>query len=104
MSIGPTEIGLVVLVLLLLFGASKLPELARGTGSALRIFKTETKGLIDDDRPEKQSLTVAPTVEDSQHRNPPGACRAGACRQTASYSSHTRPPTADPTHRRAGSS
>ncbi|MCW2761670.1 MAG: tatA [Marmoricola sp.] len=49
MSIGPTEITLVVLVIILLFGASKLPGLARGTGSALRIFKTETKGLLDDD-------------------------------------------------------
>ena len=49
MSIGPTEITLIVLVIILLFGASKLPELARGTGRALRIFKTETKGLLDDD-------------------------------------------------------
>jgi len=49
MGIGPTEITLIVLVIILLFGASKLPELARGTGSALRIFKTETKGLLDDD-------------------------------------------------------
>jgi sec-independent protein translocase protein TatA len=31
------------------FGASKLPELARGSGRALRIFKAETKGLNDDD-------------------------------------------------------
>ena len=36
-------------MLVLLFGASKLPELARGSGRALRIFKAETKGLIDDD-------------------------------------------------------
>jgi sec-independent protein translocase protein TatA len=28
----------------LLFGAKKLPELARGSGQALRIFKTEVKG------------------------------------------------------------
>ena len=40
---------LIVLVILLLFGAKKLPELARGSGRALRIFKAETKGLIDDD-------------------------------------------------------
>ena len=33
----------------LLFGAKKLPELARGSGRALRIFKAETKGLMDDD-------------------------------------------------------
>ncbi|MGZ5404079.1 MAG: Sec-independent protein translocase subunit TatA [Nocardioides sp.] len=43
------ELVLIVLVILLLFGAKKLPELARGSGRALRIFKSETKGLIDDD-------------------------------------------------------
>jgi sec-independent protein translocase protein TatA len=48
-GLGPTEIGLIILVVLLLFGAKKLPELARGSGRALRIFKAETKGLLDDD-------------------------------------------------------
>lgn len=46
---GPWEIALILLVILMFFGAAKLPELARGTGRALRIFKAETKGLIDDD-------------------------------------------------------
>ena len=49
LNLGPTEIMLIVLVLVLLFGAKKLPELARGSGRALRIFKAETKGLLDDD-------------------------------------------------------
>ena len=49
MNLGPTEILLILLVLVLLFGAKKLPELARGSGRALRIFKAETKGLIDDE-------------------------------------------------------
>ncbi len=48
-QIGATEIVLILLVLVLLFGARKLPELARGSGRALRIFKAETKGLIDSD-------------------------------------------------------
>ncbi|HEU5456499.1 MAG TPA: Sec-independent protein translocase subunit TatA [Nocardioides sp.] len=48
-GLGPQELVLIVLVILLLFGAKKLPELARGSGRALRIFKTETKGLVDDD-------------------------------------------------------
>ncbi len=46
---GGWELVLIVLVVLLLFGAKKLPELARGSGRALRIFKAETKGLVDDD-------------------------------------------------------
>ena len=58
-NLGPTEIILILLVLVLLFGAKKLPELARGSGRALRIFKAETKGLMDDDddaKPQQQAI------------------------------------------------
>ena len=48
-GLGPQESIVILLVLVLLFGAAKLPELARGSGRALRIFKAETKGLMDDD-------------------------------------------------------
>ncbi|MDN4175125.1 Sec-independent protein translocase subunit TatA [Nocardioides sp. SOB77] len=48
-GLGTTELLIILAVLILLFGASKLPELARGSGRALRIFKAETKGLMDDD-------------------------------------------------------
>jgi sec-independent protein translocase protein TatA len=48
-GLGPQELILIVLVIVLLFGAKKLPELARGSGRALRIFKPETKGLVDGD-------------------------------------------------------
>ncbi|HYF73728.1 MAG TPA: Sec-independent protein translocase subunit TatA [Nocardioides sp.] len=51
-GLGPTELLIILAVLVLLFGATKLPELARGSGRALRIFKAETKGLMDDDQPE----------------------------------------------------
>ena len=40
---------MILAIVVLVFGAAKLPDLARGTGQALRIFKTETKGLRDDD-------------------------------------------------------
>lgn len=46
---GGWELFLIIFVIVLLFGAKKLPELARGSGRALRIFKAETKGLMDDD-------------------------------------------------------
>jgi sec-independent protein translocase protein TatA len=48
-SLGTPELLLVLAIVVLVFGASKLPELARGSGRALRIFKAETKGLGDDD-------------------------------------------------------
>ncbi len=54
-GLGPTELLIIVGVIVLLFGASKLPDLARGSGRALRIFKAETKGLMDDDNDEAKS-------------------------------------------------
>ena len=39
----------ILAIVILVFGAAKLPDLARGTGQALRIFKSETKGLKDDE-------------------------------------------------------
>ena len=48
-GIGAPELLIILGILVLLFGAAKLPELARGSGRALRIFKAETKGLTDDD-------------------------------------------------------
>jgi sec-independent protein translocase protein TatA len=64
MNIGPPEIILILLVLVLLFGAKKLPELARGSGRALRIFKAETKGLMDDD-----DDTKTPEQREIERRN-----------------------------------
>ncbi len=48
-AIGTHELVLMIGVVLLLFGAKKLPELARGSGQALRIFRTETKALASTD-------------------------------------------------------
>jgi sec-independent protein translocase protein TatA len=47
-SIGPTEIGLLVLVVLLIFGPSQLPKLARGLGQALREFKKASREIQDE--------------------------------------------------------
>ena len=59
-GLGPPELILIIFVLVLLFGAKKLPEMARGSGRALRIFKAETKGLMNDD--DDTPGTTAPTT------------------------------------------
>lgn len=51
---------IILAIVILVFGAAKLPELARGTGQALRIFKTETKGLRDEDEKEKGEKAEKP--------------------------------------------
>lgn len=46
--IGPWEIGIILLLVLLLFGGKKLPELARGLARGMRIFRDEMKGVKTD--------------------------------------------------------
>ena len=48
-DLGTPELLIILAIVVLVFGAAKLPELARGSGRALRIFKAETKSLGDDD-------------------------------------------------------
>ncbi len=45
---GPREILIILVIVLLLFGAPKLPQLARSLGQSLRILKDETRSLSDD--------------------------------------------------------
>ena len=48
MSPGPWEILLVILVIIILFGGKKIPELARGLGKGLREFKKTTREIKDE--------------------------------------------------------
>tara|TARA_B100000959_G_C14513439_1_gene432305 strand:- start:330 stop:527 length:198 start_codon:yes stop_codon:yes gene_type:complete len=48
MSLGPWEIVLIFVVLLLVFGGKKLPELARGLGQGLKEFKKATKDIKEE--------------------------------------------------------
>jgi len=45
LNLGGGEIFLIVLVVLLFFGSSKIPELARGLGRGIREFKDATNGI-----------------------------------------------------------
>ncbi|MFS8479065.1 MAG: Sec-independent protein translocase subunit TatA [Micromonosporaceae bacterium] len=49
-ALRPWHIAILVAVLILLFGAKRLPDAARSLGRSLRIIKAETKGLMDDDK------------------------------------------------------
>ena len=59
--LGGPEILILVLVLVLLFGAKKLPDTARGLGRSLRIFKSEIKAAQDEDgNSPPQQIQAAP--------------------------------------------
>ena len=47
-TLGGTELVLILLVVLVLFGAKRLPDLSRSVGRSLRILKAETKALHAD--------------------------------------------------------
>ena len=75
-ALKPWHIIVLVVVLILLFGAKRLPDAARSLGRSLRIIKAETKGLVDDD-------DVAEKAE-AQHGRQPLPPHAGRSRRSRS--------------------
>ena len=75
---GGWELVLVVLVIMVLFGAKRLPEASRSLGRSLRIFKAETKGLRDD-----EPTGLDPAVHDRTGYDRNGYDRAGHDRTMA---------------------
>jgi sec-independent protein translocase protein TatA len=71
-AIRPWHIAILVVVLILLFGAKKLPDAARGLGRSLRIIKAETQSLRDDEGVKEKadaqfdSKPLKPEVPDSE--------------------------------------
>ncbi|MFE7750954.1 Sec-independent protein translocase subunit TatA [Streptomyces sp. NPDC057428] len=48
---GISEIAIILIVVILIFGAKKLPELARSMGKSARILKSEAKAMKSDQTP-----------------------------------------------------
>ncbi|HHU67506.1 Sec-independent protein translocase subunit TatA [Corynebacterium sp.] len=65
-NIGPTELIIIVVVLILLFGAKKLPDAARSLGRSMRIFKSEVKEMSNDDQPQQPQGQIAPPQQPQQ--------------------------------------
>ncbi|WP_394237528.1 twin-arginine translocase TatA/TatE family subunit [Niallia oryzisoli] len=53
-NIGIPGLILIVMLALIIFGPSKLPEIGRAFGSTLREFKQSTKEIMDDDHDNKK--------------------------------------------------
>lgn len=73
-NIGTPELLIILLVVVLIFGSAKLPQLARSLGKSARILKAETKGLREDDddapadRPAQAAAQPAAQPEDPRER------------------------------------
>jgi sec-independent protein translocase protein TatA len=62
---GTWQIVILLVIILLLFGAPKLPELARSVGKSLRILKDEAKQLTSDEDSEEKQSSSDKDAEDS---------------------------------------
>jgi sec-independent protein translocase protein TatA len=67
-NLGSTEILLIVLVILLLFGPSQIPKMARGFGQAIREFKKAQREISDEleREPPAQSQAQPPKGNDNK--------------------------------------
>ena len=54
LGLGGSELLMIMLVVLLLFGGKKIPELMRGLGKGVRSFKDGMKDVTTDDEKEKE--------------------------------------------------
>jgi sec-independent protein translocase protein TatA len=69
-NIGPLEIGIVLVIVLIIFGPKRLPELGRSLGHGIREFKSSITGDSSEEppKPEIEKTTVTATTEHEKPR------------------------------------
>ena len=65
-NLGPTELLIILAIVLLLFGGARLAGLGKSTGRAIREFKEETKGLDGAKNPPDQTVNTEYTQPPAQ--------------------------------------
>lgn len=66
---GPTELIILLVIILLLFGAKRIPELAKGLGSGMREFRKSSTGdydEVDKENKKEQELSAGGDDEDEE--------------------------------------
>ena len=69
-GLGPTELIIILVIILVVFGAGKLPDIASGLGKGIRDFKKGVQDLDDDD-------SVFSGEEKKEENEPPPESRQG---------------------------
>jgi sec-independent protein translocase protein TatA len=71
-NVGPLEIAVVLIIVLIIFGPKRLPELGQSMGRGIREFKNSISGDKDKDSPEEKSreLQASQQVQASQPQPP----------------------------------
>lgn len=62
-NLGPTELIIILLIVVLLFGAKKIPEIAKGLGKGIKDFKGAMK---DGDAPVDETKSVSKPTENDR--------------------------------------
>ena len=62
--LGPTEIIVIVVLLIVVFGWKKLPDAARSLGRSARVFKAEVNEMKAEDAARKSTEPDAPKADD----------------------------------------
>ena len=74
-NVGPLEIAVVLVIVLIIFGPKRLPELGQSMGRGIREFKNSLSGEKDKDSPEekRRELESSEQVQASRPQPPPAA-------------------------------
>ena len=79
-NVGPLEIAVVLVIVLIIFGPKRLPELGKSVGHGIREFKNSISGESDPDSPEEKQheLQASQQVQASQPQPPEAAAQTPA--------------------------
>jgi sec-independent protein translocase protein TatA len=77
-NVGPLEIAVVLIIVLIIFGPKRLPELGKSMGHGIREFKNSISGESDKDSPEEKQreLQASQQAQVSQPQPPPAAAES----------------------------
>ena len=71
MKFSPTHIVVLLVLVLLIFGSSKLPDIARSVGQSMKVFKKEVKELCDEDNDEKHAAQIQQQSQENTYYTEP---------------------------------
>ena len=80
-ELSPWHLLILAAVVLVLFGAKRLPDSARSLGRAMRIFKSETRGLHGDEQADDGQDPPGPACPEPGRPAPGGPAAAGPARR-----------------------
>ncbi|GGL49900.1 hypothetical protein GCM10011575_05120 [Microlunatus endophyticus] len=70
-GLGPAELVIILVIVLVLFGGARLAGLGKSTGRAIKEFKEETQGLTGDKKADSEVVDAEVINEEKRQQTPP---------------------------------